>query len=406
MKRLALSGMAGLLLVASAVQTAPAADFNGTWQTSYGSMLLTQEGNQVDGFYVWEGLIGELEGTVKGSRLDFTFTEGEDTGEGWYEMADDGTSWSGKWHETGDDQWYAWVGTVMEPEGAVPNYEGLWYSSYGRIRLTQDGRQVTGVYDFGGHSALEGVIQDRRLVYRYTDKTGGGTGWFDIAADNTLMRGRWKNASGRQTGRWTCARSPVRSGVVWLVIIEARWEESLEAQEYSAGEMLRAFMARRENVKVRHRIFNDLDDLHRWCRECAYIPEPVYLVIATHGNTEGIGVHGQLIGVEGIAEALRGATNIRLVHFASCLMMKDKLPRQLIQKLGQHARFPISGYTHAVGWGGAAVAEFMYFDLILSRGLAPEEAAEQLPLLLPFCKEDELPGSVVRPLGFKMIEPQ
>jgi hypothetical protein len=170
--------------------------------------------------------------------------------------------------------------------------------------------------------------------------------------------------------------------------------------------MLRAFMARRENVKVRHRIFNDLDDLHRWCRECAYIPEPVYLVIATHGNTEGIGVHGQLIGVEGIAEALRGATNIRLVHFASCLMMKDKLPRQLIQKLGQHARFPISGYTHAVGWGGAAVAEFMYFDLILSRGLAPEEAAEQLPLLLPFCKEDELPGSVVRPLGFKMIEPQ
>jgi hypothetical protein len=47
-------------------------------------------------------------------------------------------------------------------------------------------------------------------------------------------------------------------GRKWLVVLEAHYENNLAEQEYSFGQMLKAFFARTPEVQVRHRFFHDL----------------------------------------------------------------------------------------------------------------------------------------------------
>lgn len=64
------------------------ADFSGSWDTTYGRMVLTQNGTEVTGYYSYGG-ISTIEGTVEPSgRLVFTYTEADAHGEGWFELAD------------------------------------------------------------------------------------------------------------------------------------------------------------------------------------------------------------------------------------------------------------------------------------------------------------------------------
>ena len=45
-------------------------------------------------------------------------------------------------------------------------------------------------------------------------------------------------------------------------------------------------------------------------------------------------------------------------------------------------------------------------DMILSRGLPPAKAAEQVKLLVPFAGDDPVPGAVIAPAGFRILTPR
>ena len=107
---------------------------------------------------------------------------------------------------------------------------------------------------------------------------------------------------------------------------------------------------------------------------------------------------------EAIAESLNYAGNTRLLHFSSCLMMKNDLAGQVMKY--SHARFPISGYSTSVDWAASAVIEFLYFDLIMVKGMTPKEAARQLAVLMPFSSDRQPKGTSLRPAGFKLLMPE
>jgi hypothetical protein len=84
--------------------------WQGTWETTYGTVVMTQDGSAVSGFYDMGGPAA-IEGTVRpDGRLVFTYTEPSAAGEGWFELSSDSLSFSGMWREEGSTGWTAWEG--------------------------------------------------------------------------------------------------------------------------------------------------------------------------------------------------------------------------------------------------------------------------------------------------------
>jgi hypothetical protein len=65
----------------------------------------------------------------------------------------------------------------------------------------------------------------------------------------------------------------------------------------------------------------------------------------------------------------------------------------------------VSGYTGDVDWAQTALADLVYLDMILDRGLTPDKAAQQLPRIVSFAGNESLPGSPYQPAGFTLITP-
>ena len=84
--------------------------FEGVWRTNYGGMRLMVNGSTVSGTYS-EGANSRIAGTVKGSRIEFKYTESGKTGDGWFELSPDGKQFKGKWRKTGRTKWKKWNGT-------------------------------------------------------------------------------------------------------------------------------------------------------------------------------------------------------------------------------------------------------------------------------------------------------
>ena len=81
------------------------------------------------------------------------------------------------------------------------------------------------------------------------------------------------------------------------------------------------------------------------------------LDLSSHGTQEGLTCGGKTIGAEVIAESIRDAGNLRLLHFGSCLIAAGDIPRKIHATLGPNATFPISGYTRTADWGEIWVDE-------------------------------------------------
>ena len=395
-----------ILLALAARAPAAAPSFAGTWQTTFGIMRLAQKGAEVDGTCLSGETLCALKGVLKGNRLEFTYREPRARGKGWFILAADGTSFAGKWLQQGTARWHPWDGRRIEDKApGQATFDGLWATSFGTMRLVRDGDQVRGICAYAGGCELTGKVKGRKLAFQYREPTANGEGWFELSPDRQSLVGKWRQAGKEAWGDWRAARIRPRPGRVWLVVVEARWEGGLQQQEYSFGAMLRAFFARSPLVQVRHRFFAGKDAFRRWCREAAYLAEPVVLCIASHGDAAGLRIPGHTITPEDVADALRYATNLRLLHLSSCLMMQDKLAARLVKRLGRDVGFPISGYAKPVDWAGCAVLEFLYFDLVLLRGMPPKKAAAQIRILLPFCGERDLPGAVIKSPAFRIITP-
>lgn len=411
--RLQLLALATLLFLLRAVapparaEPPPAPSFTGQWRTTYGTMALTQEGDRVTGTYTSEGAPCTLSGRVAEGRLTFSYQEPSTKGEGWFDLAADGRSFKGQWRPAGEVAWQSWSGRrVRERAVEAKGFDGAWNTSWGMMRLVQDGNRVHGIYAGEGGSRLAGELKGGRLTFEYQEPEAKGAGWFELAADGDHFHGGWTPAGGAQESAWDGARVTPRPGRQWLVVLEARWEESLAEREYAFGDMLRPFFARLPNVEVRHRYFTDEHSLAKWCSEVAYLVEPVVLLIATHGTPEGIEVGGHTIGARSIVQSLRYARSVQLLHFSSCLAMKDRMAVEILRGLGKDAAFPISGYTTEVDWSASAILELMYLDLQFAHEMTPEEAAGQLAQLLPFSGAKRVPGAPFESAGFRIIRPE
>jgi len=116
-----------ILLVVLAVP-----DYSGTWETTYGDMVLEQNGTTVTGWYSY-GSMSSIEGTVseKSEKLVFTYTEATASGSGWFLLSENGNSFAGQWKADGDSNWSAWDGhrATGEPSTWVLVLEAEWQES-------------------------------------------------------------------------------------------------------------------------------------------------------------------------------------------------------------------------------------------------------------------------------------
>jgi hypothetical protein len=366
-------------------------NFAGRWHSTFGPLELSQQGSRVSGTY---GGNSTLSGTIQENRLVFRYEEPRAGGEGWFELKRAG-KFVGQWRPDGAEGWGPWSGER--------GFDGVWQTSFGPMRLFQHADRIHGFYEGVSPPGLEGRLQEERFVFNYQEPKARGEGWFALSEDHELLEGAWRPEGGAGWGEWRGRRVHADPGRRWLVVLEAHWQKSLAEEEYSFGHMLREFFARVGQVSVRHRFFQNEAGLEKWCRELMYLVEPTVLAVATHGTHEGLVAHGQPIAPRVLVENLVWAENLVLLHFSACLMLEESPAGELARRLQRLGRFPVSGYTTAVDWAASAILEYTYFDLILSRGLDPADAAQNLPRLLSFaaaggCPELGYPGA-----GFRFL---
>ncbi len=373
-------------------------DYTGKWHSTFGPMELVQDGRRVEGYYLFRGQRCPIDGEIEDGRLVFGYQEDGVEGEGWFELARHGRAFSGQWRVVGAAEWRPWVGTRV-------GFDGLWQTSFGRMRLVQDGERVHGFYELGGGSAVEGRLKDNELTFTYREANTGGQGHFTLADDGLTFQGEWRQDGQAVWQPWQGVRAMPTTGLTWLVVLEVPWHAVHADQDYSFGSMLREFFSRQPGVRVRQRFFTNEAALRRHLRETTLIAEPVVVVVATHGMPQGIPLDGGTADVQPFADCLSYAWDVKLLHFSACLLMQDPAMVERWRALAERLGFPISGYCTSVDWAASAILEFTYLDLILSRGLTPAQAAEQVRLLLPFAGDEEIPGAAFAPAGFRMVTP-
>ncbi|MEM7262135.1 MAG: hypothetical protein AAF488_09100 [Planctomycetota bacterium] len=370
----------------------------GRWESSFGLLVIEGGGDAVIGRYP----LGTLSGRVIDDRLTFQYEEAEETGEGWFELAEGGKAFQGKYRVDGSEVWLEWRG-----ERDRVDFDGLWETTFGRMKLQQVGDSVTGSYALGGGATIEGTADGATLRFQYAEPAVTGEGEFNLDASGESFEGRWRMKGSNAWHRWEGRRIDPEPGVVWLVILEAHWELSLVESEYAFGDMLQSYftMASARHVRTRHRFFHDAVDLKRFAREVAYLAEPVVLVISSHGTESGVQVAGATLDADTIRDAVRDLAGLRLLHLSGCSMMKGDVPRSVIDGLPPSHRFPISGYSTPVAWDASAIADFTFLSMVLIRGLDPAEAVRQTHKAAPFTGSESIPGCVVRPLGLDVLTP-
>ena len=374
-------------------------DFSGKWHATFGPMELHQEGAHVQGDYVFRGVRCTLDGEIQDGRLVFTYQEPDVRGEGWFELTRKGKAFAGQWRAEGDATWRPWVGSRV-------GFDGLWDTDFGRMRLVQEGERVHGFYELAGGSLIEGRLDGDELAFTYREPGGGGEGRFVLGDDGRTFEGEWRQEGKAGWLSWQGVRTLPRADLTWLVVLEVPWHAISSDRDYSFGNMLNEFFARQPSVRVRQRFFTNEAALRRHLREVTLIAEPVVLLVATHGQPQGIPLDGGTAGVQTIGEGLAYAGDLRLLHFSACLLMQDPAVVAGWRALATRLGFPISGYTTSVDWAGSAIIEFTYLDMILSRGMTPAQAAEQVLRLLPFAGDAEVEGGAIAPAGFRLVTPE
>jgi hypothetical protein len=392
----------------------PSVSFAGEWRTTFGVMTLMQSGEAIRGEYGGPPH-GTLEGKLEGRRFTFTYNEADAAGEGWFELAGDGQTFKGRWREKGAAQWSDWEGRLT---ASANSFTGLWKTTFGRMRLRQTGDAVRGIYEFNGIAQLSGTVKEGKLHFRYEQSDGErGEGTFELAGggEASAFAGTWRasqrgSSGGVGSGEWSGQRLRPQRGITFLVVLEANWEHDLAEPEYSFGLMLRTFFARVPSVQVRHRFFGDEADFRRWCGEVAFLAEPVVLHISSHGSHEGVICgNGKPIGADVLADCLKDMGDVRLVHFGTCLLAGGEIPMRIHRSLaedGVAASFPISGYVNTADWGGSAIVDFTYLELVLSRGMNPVEAVRQTKKMLTFARAEGEANDAIAPAGLVVFEPQ
>ncbi len=378
--------------------------FVGIWNSTFGKLVLRQVGNRVSGDYP----LGTITGNVIAGRLEFEYVESQARGEGWFRLSQDGVNFVGQWRQNGTADWRDWSGTLVSAAIEDRGFIGLWGTTYGRMRLLRSGDDIRGCYEVdGGFGTINGQLKGKRMVFRYTEADDEGAGWFELDQEGQRVSGKYRPDGDKVWRAWQGIRQPPRTGRMWLVVLEAHWENDLAEREYAFGDMLRSYftMADAKHVDVRHRYFHDLADFRRFSQSIHFLAEPVVLVVSSHGSPAGIWVGGQTIDAATIADCLKYADNLRLLHLSGCAMMAGSVPRQIHEKLPGYARYPISGYQKFVAWDASALGDFTFLSFVLLRQRDPVLAVEQAIRVSPYIGSQSPSGSDFEPLGLTIVAP-
>ncbi len=378
-------------------------DFGGRWLTTFGPMELKQDGDRVEGTYLMGAAECRLDGTAKGKRLVFKYQEPQAAGNGTLELLRYG-KFVGSWRQTKPKpdepslRNFWWAGTR--------GFDGVWMTTFGPMRLIHQDDRVFGIYgDLAGFGAstIEGKFSNGTLQFDYQEPIAKGSGHFELSNDLVSFTGKWDTEGKPQLKTWEGERVPPQTGIRWLVVLEAYWENHITETEYSFGKMLREFFAREPSVNVRQRYFTNAEGLAQWCRDLAYLPEPTVLVIATHAHeTEPVFVaRNGVIPPDLLTDSLQYAGDLSLVHLSSCLPLDHDPENPWYGPLLRTCS--VSGYGSSVDWAVSAILEFQYLDMILSRNLFPTEAADQVGKLVGFAGDDAPANSPYPPAKFRFF---
>jgi hypothetical protein len=370
--------------------------FDGQWATSFGQMTLRQEGARVTGTYGRSGAENTLEGTVEAGRFTFRYEEAHERGTGWFRLRRP-SSFGGEYlaeRNTRPLPWQGWRG-----------YDGLWDTSVGRLRLVQEAGRVWGSSELDASIRLEGDLETGgRLAFRLEGAELKGGGHFDLDSAGYMLDGEW-GEDGQSAGTIGGQRAMPRPALTWLVVLEAHRQRVLDDNESSLGRTLHELFARQRWTQVRHRFYDDEASLLRWCRQLLYLPEPSIVVVSGHGEPTGasdgattIGLRG---GLAGVIDSLRFADGLKLLHLSSSASLSGQEAARALRE----APFPVSGYTGNLDWAQRTLAEAVYLDMLLDKGLTPDNAAELLPRLVGFAGTEALAGSPYVPGGFVFVGP-
>jgi hypothetical protein len=370
--------------------------FDGQWATSFGQMTLRQDGARVTGTYGRGGAENTLDGTVEAGRLTFRYEEAHERGTGWFRLRRSGC-FSGEYlaeRNTRPLPWQGWRG-----------YDGLWDTSVGRLRLVQEAGRVWGSSELDASVRLEGDLEPGgRVALRLDGAELNGHGHLELDSTGYLLEGEWSE-DGQPAGTIGGQRAMPRPGLTWLVVLEAHRQRVLDDNEFALGRTLHELLARQRATQVRHRFFDDDPSLLRWCRQLLYLPEPSVVVVAGLGEPPGATDGGATIalqgGLAGMIDALRFADGLKVLHLSS----SASLAGQEIARTLKDAPFPVSGYTGNADWAQRTLVDAVYLDLLLDKGLTPDNAAELLAQLVRFAGTETPAGSPYLPAGFALVGP-
>ncbi len=360
--------------------------FSGRWFTTFGPMVLQCEGNRATGTYGPHGTENTIEGTIENGHLAFRYAEHQEQGTGSFTLKR-ANCFSGGYLADGRPRtlpWFGWRG-----------FDGLWDTAIGRLRIVQDRDGVRIFHEFPGVSLSCRLDRERLLVeLSGGNLSGHGTAELDPVAYQ--FGGEWQDI-GQPSRAFNGQRVMPRASLNWLVVLEAHWQRALDDAEFAFGKMLNELFARIPRIQVRHRYYHDEGSLLHWCRQLLFVPEPITLVITGHGEANGLAVNGRIVPLRGLIDGLRCADAVQVLHFSSCLVGQDS------EGVFGELPFPVSGYTTSVDWAESALAEFVYLDMMLEKGLTPAEAATQLLALVRFAGDEPMPGSPYHPAGFRFF---
>lgn len=396
-----------LVVLAIFVPAAFALDVSGAWQTTYGEVVLSQDGPRISGTY-YEGR-ASIDGALDGMEFAFRYDEGNAQGEAIFTFDDDGMAFTGRWRPDGTENWADWNGTRAgsgaQAGGDPTGFVGVFQTSFGLMRLMPSETRVVGCYDYRESSSIVGSVAGNRLTFRYAEPAAAGDGWFSLSSDGNSFAGQWKADGSDSWSEWTGTRVTATPGEKWLIVFETAWEESLRDAPYSFGEMLEVFFKRTPSVRVRRRAVASADDFRRNARALAYLTGPVVILLSGHGDLDGFIAGPDHIPAADIAEAIRLNPEIVLLNFSCCSAMGGDAPRAVRALLPRGHSCAVSGYTTAIDWAASAGLEFLYLDCVLSRGMTPVEAAAVIGNELNFADAQATPDSPFGALGFEIIPP-
>jgi len=205
-----------------------ACDFTGVWDTDFGDLTLTQNGNKLKGNYSYQG--GRVDGTIiavntaTGTWSEApTYQPPHDAGDFIFTIQPGCKTIKGQWRYGSCD----WDGDIMGTRASQPTpppppvpptpipptptptpasgaWGGTWSTKWGDMVLSQNGNQVTGTYSHDSGRITGTVSGDKLTAWwsespSYSPPNDAGDVELTMGPEHQTITGRWRYGS---SGSW------------------------------------------------------------------------------------------------------------------------------------------------------------------------------------------------------------